>query len=137
MTRRGLFLALALSPAAATAAPLDTRSSRPGIGRRAGVDEALRRTVTLVLRAEARSNGLPEFMTDPTPLPEETLALIVRGERLPPDLELEPAPDSVNRRLPHARTSSVWAAAGTWLIEVDPVRRTVLAIAHDVLPPDL
>jgi hypothetical protein len=43
----------------------------------------------------------------------------------------------VDRRLPHARGSSIWVVAGTWMLEVDPARNRILSIAHDVLPPQL
>jgi hypothetical protein len=132
-------LAVALAPVAARAQPLDLGDARPGIapGGRPGVDEALRRTVSLVLRAEARAGTLPPSMTEAVALPEDMLGRIVAGDRLPEDIPIEPAPHAVNRRLPHARSSSVWVIAGTWLVEINPVRRTVLSIAHDVLPPSL
>ena len=139
MRRRTLLAALAaLAPAAATAQLSEALGGgRTAIQRRPGVDEALRRTVRLVLRAEARANGLPGFLTDPQPLDEALLDLLTPGARLPEDFPLIPAPDSVNRRLPHVRRNSVWAAAGAWLVEVDPVRLVVLSVAHDVLPPEL
>ncbi len=139
MRRRALLgMALTLIPAAA-AAQLGPGVGRPAIGpgRREGVDEALRRTVTLVLRAEARSNGLPPELTDPQPLSEEMLAVLSVGGRLPDDFPVTPAPPGVDRRLPHARGGSVWASAGTWMIEVDPIRMRILSVAPDVLPPDL
>ncbi len=128
--------------ATAVLAPMAVRAQvfgvgRPGIAARPGVDEALRRTVTLVLRAEARSNGLPSFMSDPSPLTDAQAEAIVRGGPVPPGIEVHPAPDGVDRRLPHARGGSIWVAAGTWMLEVDPVRNRVLSIAPDVLPPDL
>jgi hypothetical protein len=138
MRRRALLLAAALAPLAA-AAQLDLDAGRPGVspGGRPGVDEALRRTVTLVLRAEARRGELPAFITDPQPLdPEQEIAL-VPGGRLDPDFPAQAVPARLNRRLPHARGGSVWAAAGRWLIEVDPVRLRVLSVAPDVLPPPL
>jgi hypothetical protein len=112
---------------------------RPGVrrGQRPGVDEALRRTVSLVLRAEARSNGLPDFMMDPAPLPDEIAALLVPGAAIPEALVFQPVPDSVDRRLPHANRGSVWVAAGTWMVEIDPIRSRIVLIAHDVLPPAL
>lgn len=130
--------ALGLAPVAAVA-QLDHSISRPGIGpgRREGVDEALRRTVSLVLRAEARSGGLTPELSDPQPLPEDMLDALVVGERLPDDFPVTAAPDNVNRRLPHVRRGSVWASAGTWMIEVDPVRMRILSVAPDVLPPEL
>lgn len=112
---------------------------RPGVrrGERPGVDEALRRTVTLVLRAEARTGGLPEFMMDPAPLPDDIADALVPGGPIPDGLVYQPVPDSVDRRLPHARRGSTWVAAGTWMIEIDPIRRRIVLIAHDVLPPVL
>jgi hypothetical protein len=124
-----------LAPAAAAAR--DFGLGRPGIARRPGADEALRRTVSVVLRAEARSNGLPDFMTDPTPLTEEEAASLTLGGPVPDTLAVQPAPEGVDRRLPHARGGSIWVAAGTWMLEVDPTRNRILAIAHDVLPPEL
>lgn len=141
MRRRALLAALALIPAAALAQlRLDTPAeSRPAVspGRRAGVDEALRRTVTLVLRAEARSAGLPPELADPKPVAEEIIASLVVGQRLPEGVEAFGVPDRINRRLPHARGGSVWASVGATLIEIDPVRLNVLSIAHDVLPPQM
>lgn len=112
---------------------------RPGVrrGARPGVDEALQRTVRLVLRAEARSGALPPFMTDPVPLPEEDAQRLVPGGPLPEDIEVQPVPAAVDRRLPHARRGSVWVVAGTWMMEIDPIRRLVMSIAYDVLPPDV
>ncbi len=139
MRRRTLVAALAAMVPTAVASQLSEAlgGGRTAIQRRPGVDEALRRTVTLVLRAEARSNGLPDFLTDPQPLTDEQLENLTTGARLPEDFPLIPAPEGVNRRLPHTRGGSVWAAAGTWMVEVDPVRLVVLSVAHDVLPPDL
>jgi hypothetical protein len=138
MRRRALLAALLAAPLPA-AAQLGSQLGRPGVspGGRPGVDAALVRTVTLVLRAEGRRGTLPESMTDPTPLDAEWLSQLAVGERLSPDFPAELAPARVNRRLPHARGGSVWAIAGTWMIEVDPVRLRVLSIAPDVLPPDL
>ena len=129
--------ALAAGPARAQDDPADF--GRPGVrrGSRPGVDEALRRTVRLVLRAEARSNPLPDFMADPEPLPEEIAAQIAPRSPIPEDMVFQRVPDRVDRRLPHSRRGSVWIAAGTWMMEVDPVRRRIILIAHDVLPPDL
>lgn len=136
--RRLIALALALPPAAALAqlGPVTGRSGMD-VGRRPGVDEALRRTLALVLRAEARSNGLPPELSDPQPLSEAQIAVLVVGGRLPDDFPATAAPAGVDRRLPHARGGSVWASAGTWMIEVDPVRMRILTVAPDVLPPDL
>jgi hypothetical protein len=130
-------LALTLAPLAGAAR--DFGLGRPGIapGGRPGVDESLQRTVSLVLRAEARSNGLPAFMTDPQPLTEAQMAALTVGGPLPDDIAVERAPPGVDRRLPHARGSSVWVVAGTWMLEVDPARNRILSIAHDVLPPQL
>jgi hypothetical protein len=139
MRRRFLLgAALALAPLAA-AAQLGAQLGRPGVspGGRPGVDAALVRTVTLVLRAEARQGRLPDFMTDPEPLPDDQIALLTEGARLAEDFPAQLVPARVNRRLPHARGGSVWAVAGTWMIEVDPVRLRVLSIAPDVLPPDI
>lgn len=140
MTRRRAAagaLALTLAPLAATAR--DFGPGRPGIaqGGRPGVDESLQRTVALVLRAEARANGLPAFMTDPTPLSEAQLAALAVGGPLPEDIAVERAPPGVDRRLPHARGSSIWVVAGTWMLELDPARNRILSIAYDVLPPQL
>lgn len=139
MKRRALIAALALVPAAAAAQFVPGDPGRPAISRggRPGVDEALRRTISLVLRAEARQNALPAFMTDPVPLDEEAMAALVVGRPVPQDVALESAPDSVNRRLPHSSSRTVWAVAGTAMIEIDPIRNRILAIAHDVLPPDV
>jgi hypothetical protein len=139
MIRRAFLVGLALLPAAARAQLSPDGASRPAISRggRPGVDEALRRTVSLVLRAEARQNALPPFMADPEPLSEAQMAALVVGGPIPDDVPLEAAPDSVNRRLPHASSRTIWAVAGTALIEVDPIRNRILGIAHDVLPPDL
>jgi len=136
--RRIVALMLALVPAAALAqlGPVTGRSGMD-IGRRPGVDEALRRTLTLVLRAEARSNGLPSDLSDPQPLSAEQIALLAVGARLPDNFPVTAAPPGVDRRLPHARGGSVWASAGTWMIEVDPVRMRILTVAPDVLPPEL
>ncbi len=146
MTRYLVILALALTPVALAPQAADAQlrldapsDSRPAIspGRREGYDEALRRTVTLVLRAEARSQGLPAELTDPPPVPDDVIASLATGERLPEGVEAFAVPDRVNRRLPHARGGSVWASVGTSLIEIDPVRLIVLSIAHGVLPPQM
>jgi hypothetical protein len=138
MRRRAFLTGLLIAPLPA-AAQLGGQLGRPGgsPGGRPGVDAALIRTVTLVLRAEARRDGLPEFMTDPSPLDESLTAQLVVGERIAEDFPAQLAPARVNRRLPHARGGSVWAVAGTWMIEVDPVRLRILSIAPDVLPPDI
>jgi hypothetical protein len=130
-------LAMAFAPLAALGR--DFGLGRPGIapGGRPGVDESLQRTVALVLRAEARANGLPGFMTDPTPLSEAQMAALSIGGPLPEDIAVERAPPGVDRRLPHARGSSIWVVAGTWMLEIDPARNRILSIAHDVLPPQL
>jgi hypothetical protein len=130
-------LAMTLAPLAAIGR--DFGLGRPGIapGGRRGVDESLRRTVSLVLRAEARSNGLPAFMTDPTPLSEAQMESLSVGGPLPEDIAIDRAPPGVDRRLPHARGSSIWVVAGTWMLEIDPARNRILSIAHDVLPPEL
>jgi hypothetical protein len=138
--RRFLLTAAAgLTAAAASAQDDPADFGRPGVrrGSRPGVDEALRRTVSLVLRAEARSNPLPDFMADPEPLPEAIAAQIAPRGPIPEDMVFQRVPDRVDRRLPHSRRGSVWIAAGTWMMEVDPVRRRIILIAHDVLPPDL
>ena len=140
MTRRE---ALAIFAAAALARPSSAQIreelGRPGVspGGRPGVDEALIRTVTLVLRAEARRGGLPTEMMDPQPLTEEQRAALRVGARLPDDFPATLTPARVNRRLPHARGSSVWAVAGRWMVELDPVRLRILSVAPDVLPPAL
>lgn len=138
MRRRAFVLgALALTPAAGWAQlgqslPLGgVRAPRPA------VDESLRRTVMLVLRSAARSGVLPDFATDPQPLPEDILAELRVGARLSPEFPAQAMPDAINSRLPHVRGGSIWAAAGTWLIEVDPVRLNVLTVAPDMLPPEL
>jgi hypothetical protein len=76
-------------------------------------------------------------MADPAPLDEAVAERIVPGGPIPGGLDYRPVPDSIDRRLPHARRGSVWVAAGTWMIEIDPVRRLVVLIAHDVLPPEM
>jgi hypothetical protein len=123
----------------AAAWPQAAGLGRPGVrrGERPGVDESLRRTVRLVLRAEARTQPLPDFMIDPEPLPDDVAALLLPDGALPPDIPIAPVPDRVDRRLPHSRRGSIWVAAGTWMMEVDPVRRLIILIAHDVLPPDI
>ena len=137
--RRTLALLISALAAAPAAAQLRGELGRPGVspGGRPGVDEALVRTVKLVLRAEARRGELPASMTDPEPLSEQEIAALEIGARLPEDFPAELAPARVNRRLPHARGGSVWAVAGRWMIEVDPVRLRILSIAPDVLPPEL
>lgn len=140
MTRRRALLTCALAALAAPAvAQLGGELGRPGVspGGRPGVDEALVRTVKLVLRAEARRGGLPEAMTDPETLSADELAMLEVGARLPDDFPATLAPPRVNRRLPHARGGSVWAVAGAWMVEIDPVRLRILSIAPDVLPPEL
>jgi hypothetical protein len=138
MRRRALLSGLLLAPLAGRAQEI-ADIGRPGLrrGSRPGVDEALRRTVTLVLRAEARSGTLPEFMADPPALDEAMADRIVPGGPIPEGLDYRPVPDSIDRRLPHARRGSVWVAAGPWMVEIDPVRRLVVLIAHDVLPPEM
>jgi hypothetical protein len=138
MDRRAFVIgALALIPTAA-AAQLGQSLPRGGVrAPRPAVDEALRRTVTLVLRSAARSGSLPDFATDPQPLPDEMLAELRVGARLSPEFPANAMPDAINNRLPHVRGGSIWAAAGTWLIEVDPVRLTVLTVAPDMLPPEV
>lgn len=139
MRRRAALALPFLLLAAPALSQIGAELGRPGVspGGRPGVDEALRRTVRLVLRAEARSGTLPESMTDPEPLPPERLAELRLGARLSDDFPATLAPPNVNRRLPHARGSSVWAVAGTWMVELDPVRMRILSLAHDVLPPEL
>jgi|OM-RGC.v1.025547146 hypothetical protein len=141
MTRREALVAMAAASALARPASGQIRGElgRPGVspGGRPGVDEALIRTVTLVLRAEARRGGLPAQMMDPQPLTEEQKAELRVGARLPDDFPATLAPARVNRRLPHARGSSVWAVAGRWMVELDPVRLRILSVAPDVLPPAL
>jgi hypothetical protein len=138
MRRRVLLSGLLLAPLAARAQET-ADLGRPGLrrGSRPGVDEALRRTVTLVLRAEARSGTLPDFMADPAPLDEAVADAILPGGPIPGGLDYRPVPENIDRRLPHARRGSVWVAAGPWMIEIDPVRRLVVLIAHDVLPPEM
>lgn len=145
MSRRaligGLAALAALPLGAPAAAQLGAALGRTGAGesgRRAGVDEALRRTVSLVLRAEARgANPLPDFITDPQQLSEELMALLTPRGRLPADFPAQPVPERIDRRLPHARGATVWIAAGTALVEIDPVRLVVFSVAPDVLPPQL
>ncbi|MFN3613082.1 MAG: hypothetical protein ACK4WC_00780 [Rubrimonas sp.] len=129
--------ALALVPAAAAAQLGQSLPQGGGRAPRPAVDEALRRTVTLVLRSAARSGSLPDFATNPEPLSEELLAELRVGARLSPEFPANAMPDAINNRLPHVRGGSIWAAAGTWLIEVDPVRLVVLTVAPDMLPPDV
>ena len=135
--RRRLLLALPLLGLAPALRAQDL--GRPGVrrGARPGVDEAVRRTVSLVLRAEARTGGLPDFMTDPAPLPEAMADALLPDAPIPPDLVYQPVPESIDRRLPHARRGSVWVAAGTWMLEVDPIRRRIILIAGEVLPPEI
>lgn len=135
--RRVLALSLLLLAGPVLAQVAD--AGRPGVrrGERPGVDEALRRTVTLVLRAEARSGSLPDFMMDPAPLPDAMAEVLAPGGAIPAGLVYQPVPESVDRRLPHARRGSTWVAAGPWMIEIDPIRRQIVLIAHDVLPPSL
>lgn len=138
MTRRAALAGVAALAAAPALAQLGGLSGRTGVrGARRGVDEALRRTVTLVLRAEARRGALPPEMTDPQPLSPENEDMLRVGARLPEDFPATPVPDSINRRLPHARGSSVWITAGLSLVELDPTRLRVLSVAYDVLPPQL
>ena len=139
MTRRALLALLAAASPLAARAQIGSELGRPGLspGGRPGVDEALVRTVKLVLRAEARRPGLPDWMTDPEPLSEDELDQLRVGARLSSEFPARLAPARVNRRLPHARGGSVWAVAGAWLIELDPVRLRILSIAPDVLPPVL
>jgi hypothetical protein len=134
--RRRALLAFALS-AALSATPLAALAQIGDRLGRPGVDAALVRTVRLVLRAEARGGNLPDFMTDPEPLSPEMMLQIAVGARLDPEFPAELAPARVNRRLPHARSSSVWIVAGTWMAELDPVRMRILSIAPDVLPPEI
>ena len=143
ISRRSLLGAALVAPATvwppATDAAAQDGIGRPGVRRgvRPGVDEALQRTVRLVLRAEARSGTLPLFMTDPIPLSEEDAQRLTPGGPLPDDIEVQTVPAAVDRRLPHARRGSVWVAAGTWMMEIDPIRRRIMSIAYDVLPPDV
>jgi hypothetical protein len=144
LSRRAVVLGLgatfgAILGAAPAAAQLDALlSGRTAVGgNRAGVDEALRRTVTLVLRAEARRAPLPPAFTNPQPLTPQQAALLVKGATLPRDFPAIPATEAMNRRLPHARGGSVWVVAGSAMLEIDPTRLRVLSVAHDVLPPDL
>lgn len=107
---------------------------RPGI--KAEASEALISTVRLVLRSTyaRRPEILPDFMLEPRPMaPEVEEALAVRRP-IPDPLRDQPVPASLNRRLPHSRGSSVWAVGGRDLIEVDPVRLTVLNIVRDAIP---
>ncbi len=108
--------------------------SRPGI--QAEASDALISTVKLVLRSTyaRHRETLPDFMLKPQPMaPEIAEALAVR-KPLPDPLRDKPVPASLNRRLPHSRGSSVWAVGGRDLIEVDPVRLTVLNIVRDAIP---
>jgi len=138
MIRRAALAGVAALAAAPALAQLGGLSGRTGVrGNRRGVDEALRRTVSLVLRAEARRGALPPEMSDPQPLSPEQEALLMVGAVLPDDFPATPVPEAINRRLPHARGGSVWIAAGFTLIELDPTRLRVLSVAPDVLPPQL
>lgn len=108
--------------------------TRPGL--QAEASEALISTVKVVLRStfSRRPETLPDYMLKPAPMaPEVAEALAVRRP-LPDPLRDRPVPVSLNRRLPHTRDGSVWAAGGRDLIEVDPVRLTVLAIVRDAIP---
>jgi hypothetical protein len=130
-------LATAPPPAAAQlGATMDATPHTPR-GARPVADEAVRRTVTLVLRAVARRGALPPELTDPQPLSDEDYALLRPGQRISPDFPAAAVPTAINDRLPHVRGSSIWASAGTWLIEIDPTRMTILTVAPDVLPPDI
>ncbi len=65
------------------------------------------------------------------------MALLTPRGRLPADFPAQPVPERIDRRLPHARGATVWIAAGTALVEIDPVRLVVFSVAPDVLPPQL
>jgi hypothetical protein len=139
MNRRALVFAIALVPAAALA-QLGQSMDRPILapsGAKPLADEAIRRTVTLILRAAARRGALSPELTDPQPLTDEFYDQLRVGARLSPEFPAIAVPVAINDRMPHARSGSIWASAGSWLIEVDPVRLTVLTIAPEVLPPDL
>ena len=108
--------------------------SRPGL--QAEASEALTSTVMLVMRSTyaRHRETLPDFMLAPQPMsPDVADGLAVR-QPLPDPLRDKPVPVSLNRRLPHTRGSSVWAVGGRDLIEVDPVRLTVLNIVRDAIP---
>jgi len=107
---------------------------RPGL--QAEASDALISTVRVVLRSTyaRHRDTLPDYMLQPQPLaPEIAEALAVR-QPLPDPLRDQPVPVSLNRRLPHTRGASVWAVGGRDLIEVDPVRLTVLNIVRDAIP---
>ena len=136
-----LALALAATPILAPQAQEGGRIGAPATGRtgiQMEASEALASTVRLVLRTVYRRDpgSLPDYMLAPRPMaPEIAEALAVRA-RLPEPLRDRPAPLELNRRLPHSRGGSVWAVGGRDMIEVDPVRLTVLAIVRDALPVD-
>jgi hypothetical protein len=76
-------------------------------------------------------------MMDPEPFPEAMVEMVTAGSQIPEGVTLTPVPDRVDRRLPHSRRGTVWAASGTWMLEVDAVRSRIILVAHDVLPPDI
>ncbi len=128
-----VWLALGAGPAGAQRIGADDLG-RPGL--EAEASEALVSTVRLVLRSTyaRRFDTLPDFMREPRPMaPEVAEALAVR-KPIPDPLRDQPVPAALNRRLPHSRGSSVWAVGGRDLIEVDPVRLTVLNIVRDAIP---
>jgi hypothetical protein len=138
MKRRALIAALIAAPFTAAAQLGQSLGGQHLVprGARPVADEALRRTVSLVLRAAARRGALPPALTDPQPLTEEEYATLRPGSRISPDFPAEAVPEAINDRLPHARSATIWASAGTWMIEVDPTRFVVLTVAPDVLPPE-
>lgn len=140
--RRRVVAWIAAAPLLAAAPCLPARAQRIGgdglnrPGLQAEASEALVSTVRLVLRSTyaRHRDTLPDFMLAPQPMaPEVAEALAVRRP-LPDPLRDRPVPVSLNRRLPHTRGSSVWAVGGRDLIEVDPVRLTVLNIVRDAIP---
>lgn len=131
--RRRVVIGLLLAPLAARAQLLQDLV-QPEDDRRAGAGAALRRTVALVLRAEARSGTLPEGLMAPEPAPLERLRV---GEKLPGDVVARVLPPRINRRLPHKRDATVWAAIGDALAEIDPVRLTLQSLVPGALPPRL
>lgn len=134
----GCLTPMALSPGRAQAQRIGGEGlSRPGL--QAEASEALVSTVRLVLRSTyaRHRDTLPDYMLEPQPMaPEIAEALAVR-QPLPEPLRDQPVPVSLNRRLPHTRGSTVWAVGGRDLIEVDPVRLTVLSIVRDAIPEPL
>ncbi len=140
--RRHVVAWVAAAPLLAVAQPLPARAQRIGgeglarPGLQAEASEALISTVRLVLRSTyaRHRETLPDFMLQPQPMAPEVAEALAVKRPLPDPLRDQPVPVSLNRRLPHTRGASVWAVGGRDLIEVDPVRLTVLNIVRDAIP---